>query len=38
VSREDIYKGTEELGVDMAAHTQFVIDALKLVAAEIGLR
>lgn len=38
VSREDISKGIEELQADMAAHTQFVIDALKLVAAEIGLQ
>lgn len=37
VSREDINKGIEELGVDRAEHIQFVIDALKEKADEIGL-
>lgn len=37
VSREDISKGIEELGVDRAEHIQFVIDALKEKAAELGL-
>ena len=37
VSRADISKGIEELGVDRAEHIQFVIDALKGKAAELGL-
>lgn len=37
VSREDINKGIEELGVDRAEHIQFVIDALKEKASELGL-
>lgn len=37
VSREDIYKGIEELGVDETEHIQRVIDALRTVAAELGL-
>jgi len=37
VSREDINKGIEELGVDRAEHIQFVIDALKEKAEELGL-
>jgi len=37
VSREDINKGIEELGVDRAEHIQFVIDALKEKAYELGL-
>ena len=38
VIREDIWKGMEELGVDFDKHVQFVIDALKPVAPEIGLQ
>jgi putative nucleotidyltransferase with HDIG domain len=39
VSREDVMVGARELGVDgdMAAHIQFVIDALKRSAEAIGL-
>ena len=37
VSREDINKGIEELGIDRAEHIQFVIDALKEKASELGL-
>ncbi|MEE8479588.1 MAG: HAD family hydrolase, partial [Candidatus Neomarinimicrobiota bacterium] len=37
VNREDIHNGIEELGVDRAEHIQFVIDALKEKAAELGL-
>lgn len=37
VSREDINKGIEELGVDRAEHIQFVIDALKEKADKLGL-
>lgn len=37
VSRQDIEDGILELGIDRAAHIQFVIDALKEKAAELGL-
>lgn len=37
VSREDVEKGIVELGTDRAEHIQFVIDALKEKAAELGL-
>lgn len=37
VSRTDINNGIEELGVDRAEHIQFVIDALKEKAEELGL-
>ncbi|MBU0528388.1 HD domain-containing protein [bacterium] len=37
VSREDINNGIEELDVDRTEHIQFVIDALKEKASELGL-
>lgn len=37
VSREDIYKGAEELGVDLNEHIQFCIDAMKKRKAILGL-
>jgi predicted hydrolase (HD superfamily) len=37
VNREDILKGTEELGVPLDEHIQFVIDAMKTISAELGL-
>lgn len=37
VNRDDITRGTAELGVELSAHIQFVIDALKPHAAELGL-
>lgn len=37
VSREDIDRGAADFGVDLAAHIQFVIDALKPHAAELGI-
>ncbi len=37
VSREDIYAGAEELGVDLDEHIQFIIDALKPIAPRLGL-
>ena len=37
VSREDINKGIEELGVERSEHIQFVIDALKEKADDLGL-
>ncbi|MDP6455876.1 MAG: HDIG domain-containing protein [Candidatus Marinimicrobia bacterium] len=37
VNREDIEEGIEELAVDRGEHIQFVIDALKEKADELGL-
>ncbi|MDQ8155536.1 MAG: HDIG domain-containing protein [Gemmatimonadota bacterium] len=37
VSREDIARGAEELGVDLDAHIAFVVAALKGNAAALGL-
>jgi putative nucleotidyltransferase with HDIG domain len=37
VIRDDIWKGMEEIGADFDEHVQFVIDALKPVAEQIGL-
>lgn len=37
VSRDDVRRGAEDLGVDLDEHIQFVIDAMQSVAAELGL-
>ncbi len=37
VSREDIAGGAAELGVDLDVHIQFVLDALRAIAGELGL-
>jgi putative nucleotidyltransferase with HDIG domain len=37
VNRDDIVRGAADFGVDLTAHTQFIIDALKPLAAELGL-
>jgi putative nucleotidyltransferase with HDIG domain len=37
VSREDVTLGAQELGVDLDEHIQFVIDAMRGVAASLGL-
>jgi len=37
VSREDIRAGAEEIGLELKEHVAFVIEALRGVAAEIGL-
>jgi putative nucleotidyltransferase with HDIG domain len=37
VNREDVYRGAQELGVDLDEHIAFVIRALTEVAPEIGL-
>jgi putative nucleotidyltransferase with HDIG domain len=37
VSREDIARGATDFGVDLTEHIQFLIDALKLVAVDLGL-
>ncbi|MCI0372375.1 MAG: HDIG domain-containing protein [candidate division NC10 bacterium] len=38
VKREDIVQGTEELGVPLEEHIQFVIEAMRGIADELGLR
>ncbi len=37
VNREDIDRGAADFGVELTTHIQFVIDALKPYAAELGL-
>jgi putative nucleotidyltransferase with HDIG domain len=37
VSRDDIYKGVEELGVDLEEHIAFVREALLEIADQIGM-
>ena len=37
VNREDIQTGAEELGVDLSEHIGFCIEAMKEVAADLGL-
>lgn len=37
VNRNDVYRGAEELGVELDAHIAFVVQALTGVAGEIGL-
>jgi putative nucleotidyltransferase with HDIG domain len=37
ISREDLVQGAEDLGVDLDEHIAFVIEALKPVAAQLGL-
>jgi predicted hydrolase (HD superfamily) len=37
VNRDDVMLGTQEMGVDLDQHIQFVIDAMRRVAGAIGL-
>ncbi len=37
VNRDDIVRGAEDFGVDLAEHIQFLIDALKPHAAELAI-
>jgi putative nucleotidyltransferase with HDIG domain len=37
VHREDVFKGAEELGVELDDHIRTVVDALKPIAPELGL-
>jgi putative nucleotidyltransferase with HDIG domain len=37
VNRDDVYRGADELGVDLDAHIAFVVEVLTAVAPEIGL-
>ena len=38
VSREDVYEGARELGVELDEHIAFVVDAMRAIAGELGLR
>ncbi len=38
VHREDVYKGAEELGVDLDDHIRTVVEALKPIAPELGIK
>jgi putative nucleotidyltransferase with HDIG domain len=38
VNRDDVYKGAEELGVELDDHIRFVTEAMRPIAAELGLR
>lgn len=37
VNRDDVVRGAADFGVDLDAHIQFVIDAMKAIAGELGL-
>ena len=37
VNRDDVVRGAADFGVDLTEHIQFVIDAMKGIAAELGL-
>jgi putative nucleotidyltransferase with HDIG domain len=37
VNRDDVIRGAADFGVDLNAHIQFVIDAMKSIAVELGL-
>jgi predicted hydrolase (HD superfamily) len=37
VNRHDVYRGAEELGVELDPHIAFVVEALTTIAPEIGL-
>jgi putative nucleotidyltransferase with HDIG domain len=38
VNRDDVYNGAEELGVDLDEHITFVVEAMRPIASELGLR
>jgi putative nucleotidyltransferase with HDIG domain len=37
VKREDVERGAADFGVDLTEHIQFIIEAMKPIAAELGL-
>ncbi len=37
VSREDLVRGAEELGVELNEHIQFVIDAMQIIAPQLSV-
>ena len=38
VHRDEVYAGAEELGVDLDEHIAFLVEALRPIAPELGLR
>jgi putative nucleotidyltransferase with HDIG domain len=38
VHRDEVYRGAEELGVELDDHIRFVIEAMRAIAGELGLR
>jgi putative nucleotidyltransferase with HDIG domain len=38
VHRDEVYKGAEELGVELDDHIRFVVEAMRPIAGELGLR
>jgi predicted hydrolase (HD superfamily) len=38
VNRQDITEGAAEMGVDLEAHIQFCIDAMKANAEDLGVK
>jgi putative nucleotidyltransferase with HDIG domain len=38
VNRDDVYRGAEDLGVELDEHIAFVTEAMRPIAAELGLR
>ena len=38
VNRHDVYEGAEELGVELDDHIRFVVEAMRPISAELGLR
>ena len=38
MNRDDVTEGAAELGVDLDEHIQVVIEALRPISAELGLR
>jgi putative nucleotidyltransferase with HDIG domain len=38
VNRDEVYEGAEEFGVDLGEHIDFIISALREVAADVGLK
>jgi predicted hydrolase (HD superfamily) len=37
VSRDDVYRGAEELGVPLDEHILFCVAAMRAIASELGL-
>ena len=38
VHRDEVYRGADELGVELDDHIRFVIEAMRPIAGELGLR
>jgi putative nucleotidyltransferase with HDIG domain len=38
VSRDDVYEGADQLGVELNEHIAFVVEAMRPIAPELGLR